>query len=99
VNDRYARRLLLRLRDEHYLERDGQSLDSIVSSFIPAFENHHKRRKNIMERPSLRLRIPGLKGDKERGLVGKAAKRFEKNEMLLNWYVLSILKLTALSLS
>jgi hypothetical protein len=85
LNDLYAEHLSQRLRDEHYLDRNGQTRQAIVNSFIPAFETHHKRRKNVMERPSLRLAIPGLKGDKERGLTGKAAKRFEESVMLLNW--------------
>jgi hypothetical protein len=84
LNDRYAKRLLLRLRDEHYLDCNGQTREKIVNGFIQAFETSHKRRKNVYERPTLRLPIPGLKGDKDRGLSGKSAKRFEGDVMNLN---------------
>ncbi|TVY34596.1 hypothetical protein LOCC1_G008161 [Lachnellula occidentalis] len=85
LNDLYRKRLLLRLKDEHYLDCNGRTRESIVDSFVPAFEMLHKRRKNVMERPNLRLQLPGLKGDKEMGLVGRAAKRFERNVLLLNY--------------
>jgi hypothetical protein len=84
LNDRYAKRLLFRLREEHYLDRRGQTRDKIVNGFIPAFETKHKRRKDIFDRPKLRLPIPGLIGDEERGLRGSAAKRFESDVMVLN---------------
>ncbi|TVY35815.1 hypothetical protein LSUB1_G007092 [Lachnellula subtilissima] len=84
LNDLYAERLLLRLHNEHYLDCNGQTRLSIVNNLIPVFERFHKRRKNIADRPTMRILIPGLKGDKERGLAGRAAKRFENNVLLFN---------------
>ncbi|TVY81960.1 hypothetical protein LSUE1_G007261 [Lachnellula suecica] len=77
LNDLYAKRILWRLYDEHYLDANGETREAIANRFVPKFESHHKRFKNVMEdRPLLRLPIPGLREDRQ--------KRFERNTLVFN---------------
>jgi hypothetical protein len=83
LNENYKKHLLCRLRDEHHLEKTGESRESIVNYLIPAFENTDKRKKDVTKRPAGRLRIPGLVGDARTGI----SKGFDDNHMLLDSYV------------
>lgn len=83
LNQNFEALVLKRLADECYLEDNGDTLESIVKGLLPNFEDFDKRIKDIYKRPSARLKIPGLLGDKRRNLVGSRAKGFEDNYMLL----------------
>src|SRR5690242_964783 len=84
LNDNFSRRLLDRLHDEHYLDFNGQTRESIVHHLVPDFENRYKRRVDITKRPANSVRVSGLRGDKQRGLSGPDAKRFDDNSLWLN---------------
>lgn len=72
-----------KLADEHYLEANGDTLESIVKSLVPNFEDFDKRNKDISKSPSSRLRIPGLKSDHRQSRPGRDPKGFEDNYLLL----------------
>ncbi|KUJ10098.1 uncharacterized protein LY89DRAFT_675587 [Mollisia scopiformis] len=84
LNDYYEKHLLKRLANEDYLDTNGETRESIVRHLVPNFENHDKRSKDISRRPCSRIKIPGLRGDRERGLSGPAAKGFDNNFLILN---------------
>lgn len=83
LNQNFEALVFKRLADESYLEDNGDTLESIVKGLLPNFEDFDKRIKDIYKRPSARLKIPGLLGDKRRNLIGSKAKGFEDNYMLL----------------
>lgn len=84
LNDNFERLLLERLADETYLERNGETRESIVRHLVPTFEDYDKRSKDITKRPGGRFKVPGLLGDQQRDLTGADAKRFDNNHILLN---------------
>jgi hypothetical protein len=83
LNKNYEKRLLDRLADEKYLENNANTLKSIVQATVQKFEDHDKRIVDVTKRQSGRVPISGLKGDRQRGLVGGAAKGFEDNILIL----------------
>ncbi|PQE30977.1 hypothetical protein CJF32_00007970 [Rutstroemia sp. NJR-2017a WRK4] len=84
LNDNYRTMLHDRLQDEHYLLKNGETLDSIVNRLIPDFENEYKRRVNVMKRCGHRVYIAGLRSDEQMDRTGPAAKRFDINNLLMN---------------
>jgi hypothetical protein len=78
-----------RLQDEHYLLKNGETLEAIVNHLIPDFENEYKRRVNVMSRCGHRVYIAGLRGDEQMDRTGAAAKRFETNNLLMTKLELS----------
>jgi hypothetical protein len=75
---------LERLAGETYLEDNGKTLEAIVQATIYTFENFVKRSIDVTKNPSGRVPIAGLKGDRQRGLIGAAAKGFEDNILILS---------------
>jgi len=55
-----------------------------VKDAVPNFEDYDKRNKNITKRPSGRVRIPELRGNRRQGSTGDDVKGFEDNMLLLN---------------
>ncbi|PQE05216.1 Hsp70 family protein [Rutstroemia sp. NJR-2017a BBW] len=84
LNDNYRTMLHNRLQDEHYLLKNGETLDSIVNRLIPDFENEYKRRVNVVKPCGHRVYIAGLRSDEQMDRTGPAAKRFETNNLLMN---------------
>ncbi|QSZ36109.1 hypothetical protein DSL72_007234 [Monilinia vaccinii-corymbosi] len=85
LNDRYKDMLLNRLQDEHYLLKNGETLEEIVNRLIPNFENEYKRRVNVMKRISGHgVYIAGLRSDEQMNRVGLAKKRFERNNLIMD---------------
>jgi hypothetical protein len=85
LNENFKQHLLYRLRDETYLERNGITLESIVSKLAALnFENYGKKKIDIYKLPDGAYEIPNLRGDKTRGLTGPAAKRFGNNIIYMN---------------
>jgi hypothetical protein len=75
---------LERLAEETYLEDNGRTLEAIVQGTIYTFENFVKRSIDVTKNQSGRVKIDGLRGDPQRGLVGAAAKGFEDNVLILS---------------
>jgi hypothetical protein len=65
--------MLERLKDETYLEYDGVTIDSIVRSMIPDFENYSKRNVDVTKPIATHyIQVPGLRADPtKRFLTGK----------------------------
>ncbi|KAH8748526.1 hypothetical protein BGZ57DRAFT_835412 [Hyaloscypha finlandica] len=84
LNKNYANLLLERLAEETYLEDNGRTLEAIVQGTIFTFENFVKRSIDVTKNLSGRVKIDGLRGDRQRGLVGAAAKGFEDNVLILS---------------
>ncbi|KAE8441601.1 hypothetical protein EG329_004650 [Mollisiaceae sp. DMI_Dod_QoI] len=84
LNDNFRNLLLAKLAEETYLEVNGNTLESIVNNQLPDFEGYLKRRKDVYENPTARILIPGLRGDKQCGRSGLAAKGFDDNFVRLN---------------
>jgi hypothetical protein len=85
LNERFKEHLLDRLRDETYLDHNGITRRSIVETLTALnFEQYGKKKIDIYDAPGGRYVIAGLKGDKARGLVGPAAKRFTENIVFIN---------------
>ncbi|CZS94244.1 uncharacterized protein RCO7_10355 [Rhynchosporium graminicola] len=77
LNDAFEKRLLKRLKDESYLDRDGETREDAVRYATMEFENRGKRNIDIAKRPVGEVRIPGLKGDLARRLQGQELKGFK----------------------
>jgi hypothetical protein len=77
--------LLVRLKDEAYLDQNGETRETLVNKTMPNFEIYDKRKKDVTRRPVNTVDIAGLRGDAQRGLTGHAAKRFEPGRLLMNW--------------
>lgn len=88
LNDRFEQLLCNRLKDDLYLEQNGQSIADIARRTVPFFENFIKREVDIHRRPTREIHIPGLKGDEGRGLSGINAKRFEDSCLPLDVYAI-----------
>lgn len=72
--------MLEKLVDERqYLERNGITIGSLVDAQMPHFEDHLKRNTDIYKPTRVRVYIPGLLGDKQKGRHGQEAKGFDDN--------------------
>jgi len=87
LNESAKDHLLVRLRDETYLEVNGITRQSIVKKLAAVDFERQKKRINIYENPDGGFFITGLRSDKSRGLTGEAAKRFGPNTISLDRYV------------
>jgi len=73
-----------RLEEEDYLFQRGATAESIANRHMQRFEEYFKREFDVNEKIEAHyLEIPGLLGDKERGLSGKSAKRFDPDKMIM----------------
>jgi hypothetical protein len=66
---------LEKLAGETYLEDNGNTLEAIVQGTIYTFENYVKRNIDVTKNTSGRVKIDGLRGDRQRG--------FEDNILIL----------------
>ncbi|PVH73657.1 hypothetical protein DL98DRAFT_594843 [Cadophora sp. DSE1049] len=81
LNDAFEARVLKRLEDEHYLDCNGETRESIVRYATLEFEDREKRIVDIARRPVGEVRIPGLRGDSQRRLSGLMSKNFRPGYM------------------
>ena len=88
MNESFKKHLLLRLRDETYLEMNGITRESIVEKLAAVDFERQKKSNNIYDEdsPGGCFWITGLRSDKSRGLEGNSAKRFGPNAILLDRY-------------
>lgn len=89
MNESLKRHLLVRLRDETYLDVNGITRESIVEKLAAVDFERQKKGINIYESPGGCFFITGLRSDISRGLAGDAAKRFGPNRILMDQYVTS----------
>ncbi len=84
LNENFRIRAMYRLRDEKYLEDNGDTLLSIVDRVCVKFENFTKRSVDATSKhPHGRFYISKLRGDKAQGRSGAAAKGFENNILVM----------------
>jgi hypothetical protein len=69
------------------LEKNGITQESLVDAQMPNFENHLKRNKDIYNKPTAKVWIPGLRGDNQKGRQGESAKGFDDNFVWLDTLV------------
>lgn len=70
INERFQELLERRLKNEKYLEENGETLDSIIDSLVVDFERQSKKRMDEMKvgpQEVFRVKIPGLRENKKRG--------------------------------
>ncbi|KAE9373611.1 hypothetical protein N431DRAFT_231547 [Stipitochalara longipes BDJ] len=84
LNESLKKHLLIRLRDETYLESNGITREAIVEKIAAVEFESQKKKTNIYDHPDGCFFITGLKSDKSRRLVGESAKRFGMNTVLLD---------------
>jgi hypothetical protein len=70
INERFEELLLEKLKNEHYLEKNGKTIKSIAESLTIAFENGEKRTINTTRRHAVidPLWIDDLEPTPENGL-------------------------------
>ncbi|KAH8780522.1 hypothetical protein F5882DRAFT_451384 [Hyaloscypha sp. PMI_1271] len=84
LNERLKEHLLVRLRDETYLEDNGLTRQAIVDKLAALDFEPRKKRINIYDQPDGCFCIIGLKSDSSRRLAGESEKRFGMNTVLLD---------------
>jgi hypothetical protein len=84
LNERLKEHLLVRLRDETYLEDNGLTREAIVDKLAALDFEPRKKRINIYDQPDGCFCIIGLKSDRSRRLAGESEKRFGMNTVLLD---------------
>ena len=86
LNQNFVDILRAKLCEETYLEDNGDTIESHINSAIPNFEEVEKRYKDITKTPSptIRVRIPGLRGDIRRARVGQPPMGFENGFVILD---------------
>ncbi|KUJ10085.1 uncharacterized protein LY89DRAFT_597110 [Mollisia scopiformis] len=83
LNENFRKLVQYRLKEETYLEGNGNTLDSFVDDVMVRFETYEKRNKDIMGRPSTQIKIPGLKARRPRTLPGNTPEKYQDNYLLL----------------
>jgi hypothetical protein len=78
VNKAFENRLLRKLADEKYLEKNGKTIQSIVEGKVIEFENKEKRRANVFD--ELYIPPPIWIDD----LEPNVSKKFTQNQVQIN---------------
>lgn len=69
INERFQELLFGKLKDEHYLEENGEPLSKIINELVVEFERRDKKKMDMMFPDQIRdtiFRVPGLKEDQKR---------------------------------
>lgn len=70
VNQRFEKRLMEKLQHEHYLEKNGKTIRSIVEAQSIVFENKDKRMIDVVDKNAVLepIYIDDLKENRRKGL-------------------------------